>query len=64
MTHLIELVQARDFRRLGWVRASDRRGQPIQALAGLNPGDDINLSFRDGQAEATIDRIKQGDANG
>lgn len=56
------VIDAKDFRRRGWVMATDKRGRPIESVAGLHPADSLGLSFADGHATATITDVKQGDS--
>jgi exodeoxyribonuclease VII large subunit len=56
------VIDAKDFRRRGWVMATDKRGRPIESVAGLHPADTVGLSFADGHATATITDVKQGDS--
>jgi exodeoxyribonuclease VII large subunit len=55
------VIDAKDFRRRGWVMATDKRGRPIESVVGLHPADSLGLSFADGQATATITDVKQGE---
>ncbi|MGC2374380.1 MAG: exodeoxyribonuclease VII large subunit [Solirubrobacteraceae bacterium] len=56
------VIDAKDFRRRGWAMATDKRGRPIESVAGLHPADSLGLSFADGHATATITDVKQGDS--
>jgi exodeoxyribonuclease VII large subunit len=53
------VIDAKDFRRRGWVMASDSHGRPVKGVADLKPADILGLSFADGEASATITDIKQ-----
>lgn len=57
LAHIFELVAARDFRRLGWVLASDRDGQPVRSVADVASGDALTLKFHDGRADASVTSI-------
>jgi exodeoxyribonuclease VII large subunit len=48
------IIDAKDFRRRGWVMATDADGNPIKSVAELRPTDTLGLSFADGEATATI----------
>jgi exodeoxyribonuclease VII large subunit len=52
------VLGAKDFRRRGWVMASDGNGRVIRGVAALSPTDTIDLSFADGEATATITHVK------
>ena len=52
------VLDAKDFRRRGWVMASDGNGRVIRGVAALSPTDTIDLSFADGEATATITHVK------
>ena len=56
------VIDAKDFRRRGWVMATDERDRPIESVAGLHPADSVGLSFADGHVTATITDVKQGDS--
>ena len=47
-------IEARDFRRQGYVLAADGDGRPVRSAAGLGTGDDLRLNFRDGQVGAVV----------
>ncbi len=55
------VIDAKDFRRRGWVMATDESGHPIKSVAELRPADSLGLSFADGEATATITEVKQGE---
>jgi exodeoxyribonuclease VII large subunit len=52
------VLDAKDFRRRGWVMASDGNGHVIRGVAALSTADTIDLSFADGEATATITHVK------
>ncbi len=52
------VIDAKDFRRRGWVMAS-RHGEPVKGLADLRQADTLRLSFADGEATATIEDIQR-----
>lgn len=52
------VLGAKDFRRRGWVMASDGNGRVIRGVAALSPTDTIDLSFADGEATAAITHVK------
>jgi exodeoxyribonuclease VII large subunit len=55
------VIDAKDFRKRGWVMASDDRGRAIERVIDLRPNDSLRLSFADGQATATITQVEQGE---
>jgi exodeoxyribonuclease VII large subunit len=55
------VIDAKDFRRRGWVMATDDHGHPIESVADLHPADSLGLSFADGEVTATIIDVKQGE---
>jgi exodeoxyribonuclease VII large subunit len=59
LRHVGALIAARDFRRHGFVLATDAAGRPVPSVAGLEVGARLNLSFRDGRVEAAVDKIKE-----
>jgi exodeoxyribonuclease VII large subunit len=54
--HLARLIGAQDFRARGWVLAH-RHDRPVRSARELAPGLDIDLSFHDGSASATVRSI-------
>jgi exodeoxyribonuclease VII large subunit len=59
LQHVSALIVARDFRRRGFILATDAAGLPVPSVAGLEVGARLNLNFRDGQAEAQVDKIRE-----
>lgn len=57
LDHIVELIAARDFRRLGWVLVGDRAGRPVGSTRDLTAGDALTLNFRDGCADAAVTDI-------
>jgi exodeoxyribonuclease VII large subunit len=55
------VIDAKDFRRRGWVLAHDGAGRPVRSVAALCVEGAIELSFADGDATATITDIKRGE---
>jgi exodeoxyribonuclease VII large subunit len=53
------VIDAKDFRRRGWVMASDGDGHVVRSVAHLCPADTIDLSFLDGEATVTITNVKR-----
>jgi exodeoxyribonuclease VII large subunit len=53
------VIDAKDFRRRGWVMATDQEGHLVKRVADLHPTDTVGLSFADGEATATITHIKR-----
>jgi exodeoxyribonuclease VII large subunit len=52
------LIDAKDFRRRGWVMAS-QRDNPVKSVADLHAADILELSFADGEATARITDIER-----
>ncbi|MGH2832848.1 MAG: exodeoxyribonuclease VII large subunit [Solirubrobacteraceae bacterium] len=61
ITNLGALVDAKDFRRRGWVLTSDGQGRGITSVEDLQVGSAIQLRFADGQAEASINQIRSSE---
>jgi exodeoxyribonuclease VII large subunit len=57
LAHLVQLVEARDLRRRGWLLATDARGRPVTGVAALRPGARIQLHLRDGAARAAVEHV-------
>jgi exodeoxyribonuclease VII large subunit len=55
------VIDAKDFRRRGWVLAHDGAGRPVNSVASLHVEGAIELSFADGDATATITDITRGE---
>lgn len=55
--HLAAVVEARDFRRRGWIVASTERENAVSTVSDLDAGSRLRLTFSDGQADAVVDRI-------
>jgi len=53
------VIDAKDFRKRGWVMVSDEHGHPVRSVAELQPADVLGLSFADGRAGATITHVKR-----
>jgi len=58
------VIDAKDFRRRGWVLACDEHGQAVRSVADLHEGDAIHLRFADGEAAATVDHVRPRDEGG
>ena len=58
---LAAVIDAKDFRRQGWVLASDEHGQAVRTVAALHEGDPVHLRFADGEAAATVDHVRPHD---
>jgi exodeoxyribonuclease VII large subunit len=58
VTALGAVIDAKDFRRRGWVMAS-QGGQPVKGVADLRAADTLELSFADGEVAATITDIER-----
>lgn len=55
------VIDAKDFRRRGWVMATNAGGAPVKSVAELHPADTLSLSFADGEASATITDVTRGE---
>jgi exodeoxyribonuclease VII large subunit len=55
------VIDAKDFRRRGWVMATGSSGMPVRSVAELHPADTLSLSFADGEASATITEVQRGE---
>ena len=58
VTALGAVIDAKDFRRRGWVMAS-QTGRPVKGVVDLRAADALELSFADGQVAATITDIQR-----
>ncbi len=58
ITALGAVIDAKDFRRRGWVMAS-QAGRPVKSVADLRAADALELSFADGEVAATITDIQR-----
>lgn len=58
LAHITEVIEARDFRRAGWILASDASGQPVRSALELAPDDALSLQFKDGRANAKVTSIE------
>jgi exodeoxyribonuclease VII large subunit len=54
---LAAIIDAKDFRRRGWVMATGPNGHPVKSVAELRIADTLGLSFADGEAAATITNV-------
>jgi exonuclease VII large subunit len=61
VTSLGAVIDAKDFRRRGWVMATDVGGAPVKSVVDLHPADTLSLSFADGEASATITDVTRGE---
>jgi exodeoxyribonuclease VII large subunit len=56
---LAALIAARDFRRHGYVLATDQSGKPISSVADAPVGARLGLNFRDGEALVSVEKTKE-----
>jgi exodeoxyribonuclease VII large subunit len=61
VTALGAVIDAKDFRRRGWVMATNAHGNPVRSVAEVDPADKLRLSFADGEATATITDVTRGE---
>lgn len=59
LKNVLARIEARDFRRHGFVLATDTEGKPLSSIAGVRVGTTLNLSFRDGSARARVEETKE-----
>jgi exonuclease VII large subunit len=55
--HVAQLIEAKDFRRSGWVLAADAVGRPARSVRKLAVGARLRLHFRDGVADAAVTNV-------
>ena len=55
------VIDAKDFRRRGWVMASDGGGHAVKSVTDLHIAGTVELSFADGEVTAAITDIKRGE---
>ncbi len=55
------VMDAKDFRKRGWVMVTGAGGAPVKSVAELRPADKLSLSFADGEASATITDVTRGE---
>ncbi|HXC23963.1 MAG TPA: exodeoxyribonuclease VII large subunit [Solirubrobacteraceae bacterium] len=55
------VLDAKDFRRRGWVMATNADGDPMRSIEKLHPAETLRLSFADGDATATITDVTRGE---
>ena len=55
--HLAAVVEARDFRRRGWIVATSESDSAVSTVDELDPGARLRLTFSDGEADAVVDRV-------
>jgi exonuclease VII large subunit len=59
LRHVASVIEARDFRRHGFVLATDARGKPVPSISGIHVGAHLDLKFRDGQARVAVRETKE-----
>jgi exodeoxyribonuclease VII large subunit len=52
------VIDAKDFRRRGWVMVTNEDGHIVRRAEELRPAETVELNFADGQADATITDVK------
>jgi exonuclease VII large subunit len=55
--HYVQLIVAQDFRRRGWLLAT-KAGQPVGSVSDLRASDRVQLSLRDGRADAVVQQVQ------
>ena len=58
LRHVVDVIGARDFRRRGWVLASDARGRPVAGAAAVRDRQRLRLRFHDGDVGAVAHSIE------
>ncbi|MGA9875929.1 MAG: exodeoxyribonuclease VII large subunit [Solirubrobacteraceae bacterium] len=53
------VIDAKDFRRRGWVMVAGGDGRAVKRVVDLQPADVVELRFADGEATATINRVNR-----
>jgi exodeoxyribonuclease VII large subunit len=56
---LVTSIDARDFRRQGYVLATGEDGRPLPSVSGIGSGDRLTLTFRDGRAGVVVDQTEE-----
>lgn len=57
--HTAALIEARDLRRHGYVLANDPTGRPVSSIADAPVGARLELKFRDGEAQVSVEKTKE-----
>jgi len=57
--HATALIDARDYRRRGFVLVADAARRPVSSAAALRRGTPLTLSFRDGQAKTVVSHVEE-----
>lgn len=61
LRQLTDLIEARDFRRHGYVLATDLSGMPVSSVADAPVGARLELNFRDGSAQVSVAKTKENE---
>jgi len=59
LKHVTSVIEARDFRRHGFVLATDASGKPLPSISGVHVGAHLDLKFRDGRARVAVRETKE-----
>jgi exonuclease VII large subunit len=62
LRHVASVIEARDFRRHGFVLATDANGKPVPSISGVHVGAHLDLKFRDGRARVAVRETKEEEA--
>ncbi len=62
LKHVTSVIEARDFRRHGFVLATDASGRPLPSISGVHAGALLDLKFRDGRARVAVRETKEEEA--
>jgi exonuclease VII large subunit len=56
--HTVDLIEAKDYCRSGWLLAGDREGRPVRSAATASPGTELTLHFHDGVIGAAVTHVE------
>jgi len=62
LKHVASVIEARDFRRHGFVLATDASGKPVPSISGIRVGAHLDLKFRDGRARVAVRETEEEEA--
>jgi hypothetical protein len=64
--HTTQLIEAKDFRRSGWVLVADDTGRSTRSVTELAVGTGVHLHFHDGVTDAAVTAIhpRSGEVHG
>ena len=59
LRHAVQILEARDFRRRGWILAGDEAGRPVGDARTLRVGGRLRLHLRDGTARVAVEHLEE-----